>query len=65
MRSIFGFGYDREASGFVGCVGFFFAKTGVQAFTDSGLDGPSWASALPLTHVRPQISDHLVRQGHE
>ena len=24
VRSIFGFGYDREASGFVGCVGFFF-----------------------------------------
>lgn len=27
----------------------------MQAFTGNGLDGPSWASALPLTHFSPQI----------
>lgn len=26
VRSIFGFGYDREAGGFVGCVGSFFGR---------------------------------------
>lgn len=39
-------------------------RQGCKLSLSSGLDGPSWASALPLTHVRPQISDHLVRQGH-
>ena len=50
VRSIFGFGYDREASGFVGCLGLFLAVLSLCCCTwlpvaEHGLEG-AWASVI-------------------